>query len=901
MADVTPQLSLADLRALAEGGAADLTEAILSFVAQPDPQTGPVPTGALTAAALNQKLSEAYNNPAVAERRVQIALVWQKYLTQTNPLPAPRFLLADFLLWIYERGDEPSRSTLIELFGKAPLKMGLWGGMKRVFKRAEALHDPQIFGALAARFDVEAAGSPSGDVTKATLVYLKRRAWRYLRQLGKAVPELYPQFAAATLVQLPAAFDLSRSWVAAHILFHESKDFDGTHYTVYGKLPADLVKDRAYDATWKRAADPLMLLLEAAQNDTVARYAISALRRDFPDVLRKVDAPWLDRVSRRPLPSVHEFVVETLQGSVEFQSARLKSLGLHETVLALLNSPSPKARTYAIEYARAHAQDLPADRLVELAASPHADTSAWAASALQKLGPKQIGHLLLGRLLNTNLTGWAEKNLNEGFDRKELPRPWLIDMLFGSNGQAKWALTHLTTKYAAGELGAEFWKSVLADPRAKEKSNIAASVFTELLKLPAEAVGGAWALEALQVRVWRHLIDPWLQKVEALPGADVEKIKGLVFDPQLRTTALKLLGRPKIARLADLTLPWLLALARRADPTLNGWATRYLLENVSPADAGGPDRLFELATGAKEPEPVRQFAQTYLTCHHPQIGPTQPQSIAFGLKPQLTLEAYKPEPYWKATQDLRPDVRRFALQIIKASLRRWGWHTRVYELADSEFKEVRNVAFDALLKAGQPGADPQATLTVEELDPARIFAMTESRIRSSRELAMELITRHYGKLGGADRLGWLMASSDRTVRQMAVRILWERHRPRALPDGWKPSTGTLVEQGDRFTDVEALRSFLKTLLFGLPPGRSPEPAEGGHGIRKVSAGVAKQRAVEAARDLALVDESFARVLSPVLLEFTGSVARGEWQTCLAALVSLQLAHPKLELGLKKGA
>src|SRR6185436_13206310 len=108
--------------------------------------------------------------------------------------------------------------------------------------------------------------------------------------------------------------------------------------------------------------DPLMLLLEACQADAVARFAIQGLRRDFPQALRQPTAAWLERLGRRNLESVHEFLVETLGASPEFHQAKLRGLGLHETVLLLLLSPSQKARVYAVEYARAHATDLPGDR-----------------------------------------------------------------------------------------------------------------------------------------------------------------------------------------------------------------------------------------------------------------------------------------------------------------------------------------------------------------------------------------------------------------------------------------------------------------------------------------------------------------------------------------------------------
>jgi hypothetical protein len=95
--------------------------------------------------------------------------------------------------------------------------------------------------------------------------------------------------------------------------------------------------------------------------------------------------------------------------------------------------------------------------------------------------------------------------------------------------------------------------------------------------------------------------------------------------------------------------------------------------------------------------------------------------------------------------------------------------------------------------------------------------------------------------------------------------------------------------------VEALRTFLRRMLFGLPPGRSKEAREGVV-ARRLPASEAKRRVIELVRDLGLEDESFARVVAPVLAEFTGSLAKGEWQSCLASLVRLRAAHPGVELG-----
>ena len=166
--------------------------------------------------------------------------------------------------------------------------------------------------------------------------------------------------------------------------------------------------------------------------------------------------------------------------------------------------------------------------------------------------------------------------------------------------------------------------------------------------------------------------------------------------------------------------------------------------------------------------------------------------------------------------------------------------------------------------------------------------MTESRARASRDVAIDLIRKHYALIGGVTRLGWLMQSADREVRMLAVRLLWEKHRPRNIPAGWKPPTGKIDDQG-AFTDADALRALLRRLLFTLPPPRSMEALENAR-AKKVSSSVAKKNLLDVVRDLAVEDAGFAKLVAPVLGEFTGSVAKGEWQACLSALMTLRRVH-----------
>jgi hypothetical protein len=57
--------------------------------------------------------------------------------------------------------------------------------------------------------------------------------------------------------------------------------------------------------------------------------------------------------------------------------------------------------------------------------------------------------------------------------------------------------------------------------------------------------------------------------------------------------------------------------------------------------------------------------------------------------------------------------------------------------------------------------------------------------------------------------------------------------------------------------------------------------------------VTKHRLVEARRDVALDDLDLARAIGPVLAEMSHSIAKGEWQASVQALVQLRAKHPEL--------
>jgi hypothetical protein len=356
---------------------------------------------------------------------------------------------------------------------------------------------------------------------------------------------------------------------------------------------------------------------------------------------------------------------------------------------------------------------------------------------------------------------------------------------------------------------------------------------------------------------------------------------------------LKLLADRRYVEPPRVGLAWLLDLARSSDGELATFAQRMLLESFTPADFGGVEKVWELATGKKQPEAVRQFAATYLKAHHPELGPRLPEARALGIKPRLTHADYPMPRVRSLLRDDRADVRRLAVAITAEDILRWADPDVVYELASAGHPEPRALGIELLMGVIVEGAARK--VPAAWVDGRRLFQLAESTHKAAREAALTLIRRLYDQVGAAERLAWLMDSPDRDVRLFAVRLFWDRHRPKPWPDDYQPRKQVGAAIGtQRFTDIPALRQFARTVLFGLPPGRiaardplapgAPQPE------RPLPASVAKRRLIEAMRDIGLEDVEFARTIAPVLAEFSESTAKGEWQASVQALTALRAKH-----------
>ena len=218
---------------------------------------------------------------------------------------------------------------------------------------------------------------------------------------------------------------------------------------------------------------------------------------------------------------------------------------------------------------------------------------------------------------------------------------------------------------------------------------------------------------------------------------------------------------------------------------------------------------------------------------------------------------------------------------------RWGYLPRVYELAEREHREVRNVAYDALLKGRHLGRPPRArcgstTSTRPRCSPSPRAAKRPPAGRDGDDPPPL-------RASAAPSASRLMESPDREVRLFSVRLLWERHRPTALPRaGRRAARREPVGGTERFIDVEALRAFLRRTLCGLPPGAWSAATTTASSANVPASEAKAQRRGRAARlwaSATRASRSSSRRCSGV-----HQLARaGELAACLQALVQLRAA------------
>ena len=548
------------------------------------------------------------------------------------PLP-DRLRLHEVLIEFWQADDLFSRSCLKETLRNIHFTYGPWRAIKRIYKEAEAADDTEIMGILAARFDTQACRTPSQEAdgpTRGTLLYLRRRGWRYLRRLGETLPACYPDAAADFLTGYSRQyFNVWTTWIYAHILYHQKRDYTRNRFR---HAAGDLLKHRAFAESWRRSPRPLFSLLERAQSDQVLEFAIAALKSDFRASIREVEPEWVIRLVAVHSEPVDAFVVWVLENVPRFESSAFRDLGLHEPVLGLLDSESSEARKFAGTYTRNHARDLDLARLIHLASSPHAEVHHLARDLVLERDPrKDVGLDAWGQLIDLETSSeWAVKAVCEHFGASELTVDWFRDRLVSTESVK--GIDRLSKQllelHPAKKLGIDFFAELDA-----EYPNL----FTEFCMEQIVELGPAnLQLKTLQ----RLLIHPstracpqkWVQQGLLEPKAFTpEFLKTIAFHPTWESSALvadvlaadtDLYTLPYSEELAEevfgwlgdirkfspdeVGFEWLMQLVQRSEARYHDFAVDTMIRVFTPADFASQAKVAEVSPSRSGAQPARK-------------------------------------------------------------------------------------------------------------------------------------------------------------------------------------------------------------------------------------------------------------------------------------------------------
>ncbi len=631
------QLSLDDVRRAWSARDPELANLLIALCAASDERPkSAIPEGVPTFQSFAADLRGwrfRYKSPQVRARFRIDTMRALEAQQETVPMPS-RLGAHAVLLDLWGQAQQPGgayeRQMLLTAIAGVALRFGPWRGLKRIFKEAEECGDTEILGALSARFDAQLAASTGSavrsaagvsEVSRHTLAYLCRRAWRALRRRAEGLPASYADAAVDFLRFYPENTRWKHTWVFNHLLYHESGKFNRRRF-YFGWRDRNLnaLKLRAYPELWRRSPRPLFTLLERANSEQVRDYATKALTSDFRAMLRDVEPSWVTRLVAVESATIDRFVIWLLGNVPRFEQSAFRDLGLHEGVLRLLDSAADEARIYAADYVRTHARDLPLGRLILLANNSNAAVRKLAGDLLSDRDPrKEVGLDAWGRLLGTEHGHeLAVTALRKHFGARELSPEWFSALFLDSRDRVVGFAAELLPKvHTYKALGADYFRRLLDAPeigrRATDFALDAASRYAVgdypadfwrrlLLRPHSRSTMIQWIREdkvkadALGAEFWRALAfhpgweaDPW---AEELRTKGPTWARDLSFDEALADLAFELLGDVRKFTPDKLGFDWLMVLVQRTEPRYHDFATEYMIKAFVPADfapAGGKD------------------------------------------------------------------------------------------------------------------------------------------------------------------------------------------------------------------------------------------------------------------------------------------------------------------------
>jgi hypothetical protein len=300
--------------------------------------------------------------------------------------------------------------------------------------------------------------------------YLRRRVWRYFRQLSYRKPMAYVAFVAAAMEEyedrdFAVGENILDNWSLVHACYfhHDAIEFTANHVNlVEGRSLTELTPAPYQLSAWQtpKGALALVELIVEAKSTLVRLWAMELLQRDHPDAISKIDVETLMKMLSHVDPRVQEFAVALFQ-----EHDALSSLHI-ETWLALLDQANPTVLALICDAMRRHvtADRLDNDQLIELACARPVPVAQMGLAMLQsRHSHRPLSPVLIARLAACNCEAlsreigiWAlqvigtpelyELNcVTEFFDTLQLPMrtaamDWLQEKTSpGFNDPALWA------------------------------------------------------------------------------------------------------------------------------------------------------------------------------------------------------------------------------------------------------------------------------------------------------------------------------------------------------------------------------------------------------------------------------------------------------------------------------
>lgn len=310
------------------------------------------------------------------------------------------------LLDLYRLG---ASSAVVDALQRVSLKREHFRVVRYLFKAAELRRDGEVFGAIVRRIELGRAHW-EGGFRPGTRFYLRRRAWRTLRKLGRDGSRQYVPLAAGVLLAMqdedePQASSVtswdwrSRSSVTIYFdrytkcyAFSRVLRGNSARHFVKSKTLRTFLKDtsaptvepprreEAFPKLWERQPHVLFDLLVRSRCGPVNQFAAQAIRA-CPDYLMTLDVPAIARLLGRPYEVTARLGFELAKKRYDRMRPDLALL------LATANCTFDEARTTAhqwIEEAKSEVQKS-ASMLADLLTSPREDTRRFAGELFSKI------------------------------------------------------------------------------------------------------------------------------------------------------------------------------------------------------------------------------------------------------------------------------------------------------------------------------------------------------------------------------------------------------------------------------------------------------------------------------------------------------------------------------------